>query len=234
MGSVAFLSGFQENLKFNGKVHLQIGCDICHGDRSEKDFVVEENVFPMMGACLSCHDGKQARNARRTCHLTQPDGRIDTAAAGAPLNPAGWYFADAHNEAFLHNNRRAVQLNDGYCANCHKPKECIDCHNGVSKPLKIHPNNWVLQHPIDARRNTPECASCDRSQTFCIECHQQTKVTWEPEVAPQSAGVVTTQGSGQLDFQQRNQRFHPEGWAEFGQRGRTITASKPSGIFEPV
>ena len=41
---------------------------------------------------------------------------------GEQLMPAGWYMADAHDEAFLTNHKHAAQMNDGYCENCHQPK----------------------------------------------------------------------------------------------------------------
>ena len=143
-----------------------------------------ENALPVMGTCLSCHDGKQASSECKTCHLTVPDGRIDTKLLGQMLEPAGWYFDDAHGPGWLEDHRVAASLGDGYCANCHTQKECVDCHNGVTKPLKVHPNNWILQHPIAARKNVPDCQSCHRSQTFCVDCHQATKVVVEQPNRP--------------------------------------------------
>jgi len=201
------------NLKFNHKVHVDNGyaCKTCHGEMTDVDLATRDNALPTMGTCLECHDGRKAPDACRTCHLTLPDGRIDTMASGVPLKPAGWYMADAHDESFLQDHRKAAQMNDGYCANCHQPKFCMDCHNGVQKPLKFHPNNWVLQHPSAARKNTPDCNSCHRLQTFCVDCHQQSMVAWEPGI-----GAPTYGGQGQADLVERRIQFHPEGWADFG------------------
>lgn len=195
------------HLKFNHKVHIAKGveCSTCHGDLSAIDFATRESVLPVMGTCLTCHDGKTAPDECKTCHLTLPDGRIDTMASGVPLKPSGWYHADAHDDKWLTNHRAAAQMGDGYCSNCHQPKECVDCHNGVQKPLKFHPNNWPLMHPTAARRNAPDCQSCHRSQTFCVDCHQQAKVAWE--------------GGGQADLQSRDIQFHPDGWVSYSIRG---------------
>lgn len=192
------------NIKFNHKIHLDRGvsCATCHGDLARVDLATRENALPVMGTCLGCHDGKQAPNTCRTCHLTLPDGRIDTMAGDRPLAPAGWYYGDAHDDRWLHDHRQVAVTNGALCASCHDPKECIDCHNGVSKPLKLHPNNWMLTHPIAARKNEPDCSSCHRAQTFCVSCHQQTKFAWEPG------------GKGREDFEAKGLRFHPEGWVQ--------------------
>ncbi|MGB0589534.1 MAG: cytochrome c3 family protein [Myxococcota bacterium] len=197
----------EPHLKFNHKVHIDKGfqCTECHGDMADVDLATRENALPTMGKCLECHDGQQAPDECRTCHLTLPDGRIDTMASGVPLKPAGWYMADAHDESFLKDHRMAAQMNDGYCENCHKPKFCLDCHNGVQKPLKYHPNNWTLQHPIAARKNSPDCNSCHRIQTFCVNCHQQTQVSWESNVAGVGREAWSANGTMGVDY-------HPEGW----------------------
>ena len=196
------------NLAFNHKVHLSqeppIGCDVCHGDMTQVDFATRENSLPLMETCLGCHNfGAMGRAPSKcaTCHLTRPDGRIDTMAAGVPLKPQGWYNGDAHDDGFLMNHKHVAKPDkDGYCESCHTPSFCMDCHNGVTKPLSFHPNNWVLQHPIAARKNTPECSSCHRSQTFCVDCHQQTRVAWE--------------NGGKDELRAQGLRFHPEGWVD--------------------
>ncbi|MCB9788714.1 MAG: cytochrome c3 family protein [Deltaproteobacteria bacterium] len=192
------------NLKFNHKVHLDRGtqCATCHAGLDRVDLATPDNALPTMGTCLGCHDGKTAPKECRTCHVMLPNGRIDTMAGVTPLAPAGWYFGDAHDDRWLHDHRAVAVTNGELCASCHDPKECIDCHNGVTKPLKIHPNNWILTHPISARKNEPDCSSCHRAQTFCVSCHQLTKFAWEPG------------GKGKSDLAERGLRFHPEGWVQ--------------------
>lgn len=174
------------NIKFNHKIHLDRGtsCATCHGDMGRVALATRDNALPLMGTCLGCHDGKQASSECKTCHLTVPDGRIDTRLLGQLLEPAGWYFDDAHGPGWIEGHRVAAAVGEAHCANCHTSKDCIDCHSGVSKPLAVHPNNWIIQHPIAARKNVPDCQSCHRTQTFCVDCHQATRVVVEQPNRP--------------------------------------------------
>jgi hypothetical protein len=189
----------EPHLKFNHKAHLQqgIGCERCHGSMKDVDLATRENSLPIMATCIDCHDGKQASSQCKTCHISEPDGRIDTDLPTGKLVPAGWYFMDAHDDDWLNSHRAVASLGEGNCETCHTQKECLDCHNGVKKPLKVHPNNWVLQHSNAGRKNDPDCTSCHRSQTFCVDCHQSTGVSNE---------VATRQGP--------RMKFHPDGWVE--------------------
>jgi c(7)-type cytochrome triheme protein len=194
----------EPHVKFNHRVHIDrgIGCESCHGDMTKVGLATRDNALPIMETCIGCHDGKAASDACRTCHLTTPDGRIDWDLPGGKLEPEGWYYMDAHDEDWLYSHRAVSTIGDQKCESCHTQQYCLDCHNGVQKPLKVHPNNWITQHVIPAKRNEPECSSCHRSQTFCVDCHQATKVSnYEPN---RPAG---------------NMQFHPEGWVEFRQRG---------------
>ncbi|MFO0750038.1 MAG: cytochrome c3 family protein [Myxococcota bacterium] len=187
----------EPHLKFNHKVHIDKGvqCATCHQGLDKVTIATRENSLPIMGTCLTCHDGKQAASQCKTCHITDPGGRIDTKLASGDLEPAGWYYMDAHDDNWLKSHRSVAVLGDGKCEACHTEKECIDCHNGVKKPLRIHPNDWISQHATVARKNEPSCTSCHRSQTFCVDCHQATKVVYEdPNRPPERVS------------------FHPDGW----------------------
>ncbi|MGM0575752.1 MAG: cytochrome c3 family protein [Myxococcota bacterium] len=208
------------NLRFNHKVHVDrgIGCTTCHQNMAALDLATRDNALPTMGTCLECHDGDTAPSECKTCHLTNPDGRIDTTLQNQRLEPAGWYFGDAHDDDWLHDHANPARMRADTCNACHAPKDCIDCHNGVKKPLKIHPNNWILTHPVAARKNAPNCSSCHRSQTFCVDCHQQTRVAWEPYDGETGEAV------GKRRLREEGVRFHPEGWVDRSQapfaRGR--------------
>jgi hypothetical protein len=132
--------------------------------------------LPMMASCLGCHDGKQATARCSACHLTEPDGRLKTKlvsaatmAAGAtgPLAPSGSLRGgiDAHTATFKREHKQAGR-EEKYCLTCHKRNECIDCHGGVVRPPEIHPSDYASLHAIDARRNTPDCSACHRTQSF--------------------------------------------------------------------
>ena len=109
--------------------------------------------------------------------------------------PHGYYRNDGHDADFLENHIQVTKEEQGFCESCHTPSFCVDCHNGSSKPVQIHPANWILIHPISARKNSLECSSCHQAQSFCLDCHRR-------------SGVVD------LDpYQDKSIRnFHPEGW----------------------
>jgi hypothetical protein len=195
----------EPHIRFNHRVHVERGvtCETCHGDMSEVALATRDNALPVMETCIGCHDGKEASDACRTCHETQPDGRLRQDFPNGKLMPAGHYFMDAHDEDWLYSHRAVATLGDSKCESCHTQKYCLDCHNGVQKPLKVHPNNWINQHAIPARKNSPDCASCHRSQTYCVDCHTATKVT-----------AYTRDRDGGA-----RPSFHPEGWVTFGRRG---------------
>ena len=175
--------------------------------------------LPKMALCLGCHDGKQTTNRCGACHITEPDGRLRTnlasaataatglAAGTAPLVPSGVLRGfDEHGPTFARDHALAGR-DERYCLTCHKRSECVDCHGGTVRPFDIHPSDYVSLHGNDARRNTPDCSSCHRTQNFCISCHQR-------------AGVAADATGGQPGVQAHNpfgtgtqlKSFHPPGW----------------------
>lgn len=207
------------NLKFNHKLHVArgVGCEACHTNVATKGLATRDDL-PRMALCLACHDGKQTTNRCSACHLTEPDGRLKTnlasaatAALGATgkLVPSGVLRGfDAHGPTFGRDHAQAGK-DMGYCLTCHKQSQCIDCHGGTVRPFDIHPSDYVSLHGVDARRNTPDCSSCHRAQTFCLGCHQRLGVSADPE-------------GGQRGQQPRNpfgtgtglKQFHPPGWVQ--------------------
>ncbi len=185
------------NLKFNHKVHLDrnISCETCHGDLSQIQTASPDNSLPVMGTCLTCHTGQDASDACSTCHTNDASGRLVTQFPEGELVPHGYYRNDAHNENFLQSHQHTSAEEQQYCENCHKPSFCVDCHNGVAKPVKIHPANWILIHSISARKNSLECASCHQSQNFCIDCHRRSGIV---DLDPYKDPTLLS--------------FHPAGW----------------------
>jgi hypothetical protein len=59
---------------------------------------------------------------------------------------------------------------------CHAERDCQQCHNAMTKPLTIHPNDWISLHPLQARTSALECQSCHRLQSFCAACHARSGV----------------------------------------------------------
>ena len=203
----ALMSIPRPNLKMNHKAHIDKGikCVRCHGGLEGIQVATRDNALPVMNTCLECHDGKQAPSECRTCHLAKPDGRLVTDFANGKLKPAGHFRNDAHDDNYLRNHADTARGDEQYCSNCHQEKFCLDCHNGVSRPLTIHPNNWIITHPISARRNSPTCTSCHRTQTFCLDCHKRSKVATTIELNP----TANAQG-----FSSKLGAFHPDGWVQ--------------------
>jgi c(7)-type cytochrome triheme protein len=207
------------NLKFNHKLHAArgIACALCHASADMQQAPVTRADLPMMATCLGCHDGKQATGRCSACHLTEPDGRLRTklvsvatmAAGGTgPLVPSGSLRGiDAHGPTFRRDHAMAGR-DEGYCLTCHRRSECIDCHGGVVKPPDIHPSDDVSLHAIDARRNTPDCSACHRTQSFCVGCHQRTGVAPDPE-----GGVPGRRANNPFGGGTGLKTFHPPGWA---------------------
>lgn len=207
------------NLKFSHKAHTDrdVGCTTCHGDLAkEKVELATRDQLPKMGVCLSCHDGKKAANACTTCHLSDPGGFVRTEHTSGKLEPSGVLRGDDHDLTFRTSHKFAAQNDEEYCGNCHRKSFCTDCHNGVIKPMDFHGNDYVTLHVMDARRNSPDCSSCHRVQTFCVGCHSRSGV------APDGKGS---------DFGLRvegvqNGAFHPAGWVDYN--GTTPASSRGS------
>ncbi|HEY2903264.1 MAG TPA: cytochrome c3 family protein [Polyangia bacterium] len=207
------------NLKFNHKLHLArgMGCELCHANTVVTAPGAASDP-PMMALCLGCHDGKQASARCAACHLTLPDGRLKTAFpvnAGAgvdgpgvrKLAPSGSLRGfDAHTMGFRNNHKEAGR-DEAYCLTCHRRNECVDCHGGVVRPFDIHPSDYVTLHAVDARRNTPDCSSCHRNQSFCLGCHQRSGVASDP-----SGGVPGRQPGNPFGTGTQVKRFHPPSW----------------------
>src|SRR5262245_38536816 len=167
------------NLKFNHQLHAVrgIGCALCHATADMQQAPVTRADLPLMATCLGCHDGKQATGRCAACHLTEPDGRLRTKLVSAatmavggngPLVPSGSLRGiDAHDPTFKRDHSQAGR-DEKYCLTCHRRQECIDCHGGVVRPPNIHPADYVTLHAMDARRNTPDCSACHRTQSFCV------------------------------------------------------------------
>lgn len=194
------------NLKFNHKLHVgkKIRCQECHGDLLKEEVGLATRLqLPKMKLCLGCHDGRTAKQTCTTCHKGQPSGRLVTEFAEGDLAPTGQIHGDAHDASFRTQHARVGRDKAKYCESCHAKDFCTGCHDGVAKPLDFHGGDYVTTHPIEARRNNPDCSSCHRRQTFCVGCHNRLGVTAREETTAFSTG-----GDG---CQPGERCFHPQG-----------------------
>lgn len=204
----------EPNLKFNHQLHLGrgIGCERCHGDLRKVELATRAQL-PRMPLCLSCHDdglghpGKVRGASPRcgTCHILQRDGTIQVRYESGLLVPSGTWRGDTHGLSFKREHRTVAQNEPGYCQSCHRQEWCQGCHNGVVKPMDFHGNDYVSRHPLDARRNDPDCGACHRRQTFCLGCHERLGVVDKYTLPGSPAASAFAPGTAR--------RFHPEGWA---------------------
>ncbi len=181
-------------LRFSHGAHARRGaaCADCHpnGARAAK------------ATCLGCHDGQQAPDRCAACHVAGPDGRLQTAwGPQRALRPDGRLgYGDHLDPQWAQRHGPAAKASPATCDACHRESECSACHVGRLRPLDLHPADYLLSHPMEARRDLTRCATCHRQQTFCTGCHAQ-------------SGVVDS--SGPLGFgalTQGSRRFHPPGF----------------------
>ena len=198
-GQIARVVVPRANLHFAHARHLarNIQCAQCHGQVGELELATRDQL-PRMAGCLACHamSGAAQGDARGTCitcHLTQPDGRVQTAYDTGALVPPRWLHEAAHDADWIERHKTVAADDSQFCATCHTSKECTDCHDGRVRPRKVHPNDWLSMHPQAARTDNPHCTSCHAEQTFCADCHRRT-------------GVARDSPSGN---QPTGRRFHP-------------------------
>lgn len=190
------------NIKFDHQAHAERGIDCarCHGDLTGVDLATRAQL-PGMRLCLACHDGRRAPSTCTTCHLADAGGRVRTVYASGPLAPSGALRGDAHGMGFRTGHAAVAQNSADYCGSCHRQRFCVDCHQGVVKPMDFHGGNYVALHAMDARRNSPDCTTCHRQQSFCTGCHARSGVSGDGR------------GGAAYDSQDPTRRFHPPGWA---------------------
>lgn len=199
------------NLNFSHQAHLARGadCSSCHGDMTKVGRATIAQL-PKEADCLACHDGQQASDRCGTCHPTGTDGRLLTRMgdeASAPkLLPRGPSARGAsHDLAFVQDHVGIAKTNPQLCASCHDDNFCADCHAGPIRPMRLHADDYLTHHAIDARANTQDCSSCHQAQTECRGCHIRAGVSSASGKGPGQGSGTYGVGSGL--------RFHPGDWS---------------------
>ncbi len=200
-------------LRFSHAQHVGSGsgveapCERCHGDMSKVRLATELQL-PDEASCLECHDGEKASDRCGACHPNGPDGKLLTRPFDDMLAPPLMPRADnhwrgaAHDLAFVQDHKAVANANPQLCASCHEEENCLDCHAGVMRPMRIHAADYLTRHGVEARMGTNSCQSCHRLQDDCRTCHERTGLG---SVGPESDFGV---GSGAS--------FHPSGWSTPG------------------
>jgi hypothetical protein len=125
-----------------------------------------------MRTCLGCHQRSEAApDACSTCHLTRPDGRLQTHFGDQVMNPPAWLGGMNHDRDFLVRHRWVAADRAEDCRSCHQPSDCVACHDGRIRRLTVHPGDFLTVHAQLARRDEPRCQTCHSPTQFCAECH---------------------------------------------------------------
>ncbi len=167
-------------LHFSHADHARAGvrCTTCHRG-IETATLGTRAQLPDMRACLGCHrraarDGgpDAARLVRcATCHLTRPDGLLETRFGDQVMNPPAWLGGMNHDRDFLVRHRWIAADRAADCRSCHRPSDCVACHDGRIRTLDVHPGDFLTVHSQMARLDQPRCRTCHSPTQFCAECH---------------------------------------------------------------
>ena len=126
---------------------LKLDCVRCHRYLVH-EVSPEGNHNPPMQTCLTCHDGKQAKNGCSTCHTNKD--------IPASHRQPDWIVIHPQMQTKVD------------CKTCHKWTEhwCADCH---AKRPASHTADWRTKHgeAVEVHRN---CEACHAS-AFCVRCH---------------------------------------------------------------
>jgi hypothetical protein len=181
-------------LKFDHSAHAKQTCESCHTDIRSVDLATTRQL-PTMSSCFACH--RQSTDACTSCHLAAIGGLMQTNFPHGKLEPRSPALGDDHGAMFLRDHAQQARRLDSTCSACHDRSECVECHNGVVKPVDFHSANYLLLHSVEAKRGKPDCSACHRQQTFCAGCHER-------------SGIGTR---GETELNSIDKQFHPTGWA---------------------
>lgn len=190
---------------------VDVSCERCHGDMSKVRLATEIQL-PKEQSCLECHDGGSepghASDTCATCHPSGPGGQLITAPVDdmdaprlMPRKNNHWRGA-AHDLNFVQDHKSIANANPALCDNCHGEDDCLDCHAGVLRPMRIHAGDYLVRHGVEARMGAGDCQSCHQLQDDCIACHERTGMG--------ARGSESAFGVGSAAA------FHPPGWAQVG------------------
>jgi hypothetical protein len=188
-------------LKFDHAAHVKAPCERCHGNMRAVDLATTLQL-PTMGSCLTCHTNGSEERHCADCHLTKLGGLIATDLEHGRLVPGRDGLGDEHGPGFARDHKQQARQVGATCTACHDRSECVDCHQGVVKPMEFHPGDYLLTHPIDARRGRPDCSACHRYESFCVGCHEREG--------------LGTRALSAFDASDPTRQFHPAGWATAG------------------
>ncbi len=196
-------------LKFAHARHGQLACETCHPGIRGVDLATTLQL-PTMASCLTCHKNGAEERHCTDCHMAKLGGLMQTQFEHGQLVPGRDGLGDQHGPGFSKNHTQEARQAGSTCNACHDQSECIECHQGVVKPVDFHPANYVVLHVVDAKRGK-DCSACHRAESFCVACHER-------------SGVGSRAAGGFADAP--GQRFHPLGWSSQTSGGPNLHAQE--------
>lgn len=170
------------HLRFSHARHAGEGCETCHTRVAVRALATTDDL-PGMALCLDCHDGRRAGRRCATCHVTRPDGTLQTSYGSGTLTPPAWLHGAEHDPQWPFRHEAVASSRPELCAACHRQHECLACHDGEVRPRDVHPGDWLAAHDEEARAGDLRCQSCHRGQSFCRTCHLRSGVSWRSPIA---------------------------------------------------
>ncbi len=153
----SFMKG---RLVFAHGTHLQrdFDCTVCHNEFAHTP---DDTTRPDMLSCYRCHGlvhAGQGAVAGVECEKCHPPG--------FELKPAD------HTEAFVSGTHKKRATRDPeYCAMCHEPAFCVECHTGKQVIPNDHKNaKWLTRHGPLYLAGKGACGSC-HDDPSCKRCH---------------------------------------------------------------
>lgn len=165
------------NIRFAHGPHLEAGsaCLDCHPKVPQKKLATRNNL-PTMDRCLDCHQEQGQTVECASCHRTEADGRLVQRYPSGVLKPQRYHAFAIHDAQFLRDHAIPAQRERDYCESCHDQNFCMRCHDGIGRDARYHPDAWMAQHSLRARKDDFRCQSCHRTQSFCLSCHVRSGV----------------------------------------------------------
>jgi len=167
------------------------------------------------GALPGCHDGKRPQPLRRVCtsrsrrapahELASRDGGTASAAGSGKLVPSACCGLRRARADLRSGPRRRAQARRRLLPVVPQARRVRRLPRRTVRPFDIHPSDYVSLHGSDARRNTPDCSTCHRAQSFCVGCTAR-------GVAADAMGGVPGCRRATVRAGTQLKSFHPPGW----------------------
>lgn len=156
-------------------------CLTCHPMQRNSDKSVTDESFQLK---LTSQAQRQRRDSCHSCHASfvkrsRVESTVKTIEVpGATARCASCHLTvnkpESHQRAFFGRNHGIeAQFQTDSCMNCHKKRDCSDCHQSKENLIRdVHRRNFRFSHSIEAKMKPDTCAICHQPRE-CVRCHQE-------------------------------------------------------------